>query len=192
MLKSAAIVCCRIRRSDRSAAASDQGTDMADEDQDDARTELGYRRPGSYEEFRAVLSSGSMRFPKQLRQVAIFMSQNPSDIALGTVAEIARDAGVQPSALVRFAKSLGYPGFTDLQEIFKTYVKANWPDARDRETSASGPAPLDDPDFRIVAGLVRASTMSLQGVPDALDLAAFSAIADGLGQAETIYLIGSK
>jgi DNA-binding MurR/RpiR family transcriptional regulator len=93
-----------------------------DDASENIHSALGYRRPGSYEELRAVLSSGSMRLPRQLRQVAIHLSQNPSDVALGTVVEIAQSAGVQPSALVRFAQNLGYPGFSDLQEIFKDYV----------------------------------------------------------------------
>lgn len=165
---------------------------MSEEGAETLRTALGYQRPGSYEEFRAVLSSGAVRLPRQLRQVAIHLSRNPTDIALGTVAEIAREAGVQPSALVRFAKALGYPGFTDLQEIFKTYVKINGPEARDREGAVNTQAAPSDPDLRIVAGLVKASVSALGDLPDGLDLAGFSALADLLGAAETIYLVGSK
>ena len=36
------------------------------------------------------------------------------DMALDTVATLARGAGVQPSALVRFAQALGYDGFSEL------------------------------------------------------------------------------
>jgi DNA-binding MurR/RpiR family transcriptional regulator len=164
--------------------------------QDDAseniHSALGYQRPGTYEELRAVLSSGSMRLPRQLRQVAIHLSQNPSEIALGTVAEIAQSAGVQPSALVRFAKNLGFPGFSDLQEVFKDYVKINWPETQGRPVAAGAPPNVRDPDFRIVAGLVKASAASLTRVPETIDLAAFARLADLMAEAETIYLIGSK
>ncbi|MGD0721861.1 MAG: MurR/RpiR family transcriptional regulator [Roseiarcus sp.] len=164
--------------------------------QDDAsenvHAALGYQRPGSYEELRAVLTSGAMRLPRQLRQVAIHLSQNPSDVALGTVVEIAQSAGVQPSALVRFAQNLGYPGFSDLQEIFKDYVKVNWPDARDLGAAAGAPRRTGDPDFRIVAGLVRASAASLTRLPERVDLSTFARLADAMAEAETIYLVGSK
>ena len=163
-----------------------------DDASENVHSALGYRRPGSYEELRAVLSSGSMRLPRQLRQVAIHLSQNPSDVALGTVVEIAQSAGVQPSALVRFAQNLGYPGFSDLQEIFKDYVKINWPETRERDAAATAPGAMSDPDFRILAGLVKASVSSLTRVPDKIDLATFARVATMMSEAETIYLVGSK
>ncbi len=83
---------------------------------------LGYSRPGSYEELRAVLSSGTARLPKKLRQVAIHLWQHPTAVALGTVTSVAREAGVQPSTLVRFAQAFGYSGFSDLQEVFKAHL----------------------------------------------------------------------
>jgi DNA-binding MurR/RpiR family transcriptional regulator len=164
--------------------------------QDDAseniHAALGYKRPGSYEELRAVLSSGAMRLPRQLRQVAIHLSQNPSDVALGTVVEIAQSAGVQPSALIRFAQNLGYPGFSDLQAIFKDYVKVNWPEAREREAAGRAPLRSRDPDLRILAGLVEASAASLTRQPERIELSTFARLADAMAEAETIYLIGSK
>ena len=86
---------------------------------------LGYIKPQTYEELRAVLSSGTVHFPKRLRQVAIFMWQHPSDVALGTIAQVAAQAGVQPSTLVRFAQIFGYSGFSDFQGLFKEHVKGS-------------------------------------------------------------------
>ena len=37
-----------------------------------SRAALGYVKPGTYEELRAVLSSGTVRLPKKLQQVASF------------------------------------------------------------------------------------------------------------------------
>ena len=133
-----------------------------------------------------MLSSGAMRLPKQLRQVAIYLAHNTRDIALGTVVEIAQNARVQPSALVRFAQSLGFPGFSDLQEIFKDYVKINWPETRERDAGAA-PAAMGDPDFRIVAGLIKASVASLTRLPEKIDLPTFTQVANLMAEAETIY-----
>src|SRR5580698_2396486 len=99
-------------RTDRADAVADAGVGAA----------LGYSRPGSYEELRAVLSSGTARLPKKLRQVAIHLWQHPTAVALGTVTSVADEAGVQPSTLVRFAQAFGYSGFSDLQEVFKAYL----------------------------------------------------------------------
>src|SRR4029450_10865665 len=55
---------------------------------------LGYTKPRTYEELRAVLSSGTIHFPKRLRQVAIFLWQHPSEVALGTIVQVAGEDGV--------------------------------------------------------------------------------------------------
>src|SRR5271155_2774162 len=102
----------------------------------DVGAALGYSRPGSYEELRAVLSSGTARLPKKLRQVAIHLWQHPTAVALGTVTSVADEAGVQPSTLVRFAQAFGYSGFSDLQEAFKAHL-ADGGRSRDRWESAS-------------------------------------------------------
>ena len=43
-----------------------------------------------------MLSSGTMRLPKKLRQVAIYLWQHPTVVALGTVTNVAKQAGVNP------------------------------------------------------------------------------------------------
>src|SRR5262245_20943975 len=101
---------------------------------DRGRAALGYTMPRTYEELRAVLSSGTTHFPKRLRQVAIFLWQHPSDVALGSISRVAERAGVQPSTLVRFAQTFGFAGFSDLQEIFKEHMKGSWPER-------NGPSP---------------------------------------------------
>ena len=73
---------------------------------------------------------GRSHFPKRLRQVAIFLWQHPGEVALGTIVQVAEQAGVQPSTLVRFAQIFGYAGFSDLQGIFKDHVKGSWPEGR--------------------------------------------------------------
>ena len=45
-------------------------------------------------------------------------------MALGTVAEVAERAGVQPSAIVRFAHALGFGGFTEMQQVFRSRLVA--------------------------------------------------------------------
>src|SRR3954469_6302393 len=91
---------------------------------------LGYTKPQTYEDLRAVLSSGTVHFPKRLRQVAIFLWQHPSDVALGTIAQVAEQAGVQPSTLVRFAQIFGYSGFSDFQGLFKEHLRGSLPEGR--------------------------------------------------------------
>jgi DNA-binding MurR/RpiR family transcriptional regulator len=153
---------------------------------------LGYAVPQTYEDLRAVLTSGTMRLPKQLRQVATFLCQHPSEMALGTVSAVAAKSGVQPSTLVRFAQTFGYTGFSDLQGVFKEYVKGSWPERRERNAALETARLSDDPEFHLITGLIQASTQSLTRVVETIDLVAFSNVVDLLAKAEVIYLVGSK
>ena len=149
---------------------------------------LGYSRPQSYEELRAVLSSGTVRLPKKLRQVAIFVWQQPIVVALGTVTSVASQAGVPPSTLVRFAQTFGYSGFSDLQAVFKAHLAEGSAGARNPsdEDIAGGEA------GRLVDGFVRSSMASLTRIRDRLELSNFERVADTLATAELIYIVGSK
>ena len=55
----------------------------------------------------------------RLQQVAKYVLENPNDMALQTLAVIADRCDVQPSTIVRFAKTFGYEGASDMQELFK-------------------------------------------------------------------------
>jgi DNA-binding MurR/RpiR family transcriptional regulator len=156
-------------------------------DIDDAAA-LGYSRPQTYEQLRAVLSSGTVRLPKKLRQVAIFVWQHPTVVALGTVTSVAAQAGVQPSTLVRFAQSFGYSGFTDLQNIFKAHLA----DGGRRSRNPAGDDAAGGEAARLVEGFVNSSAASLAGVRDRLDIGNFEAVAETLASAELIYIVGSK
>lgn len=162
----------------------------ASEKDDSGPATLGYAKPRTYEELRAVLSSGTVHFPKRLRQVAIFLWQHPGDVALGTISQVAEQAGVQPSTLVRFAQIFGYAGFSDFQGLFKDHMKASWPDGRARAESET--APVHDANFHFVNGLVAASQASLARLMEDFDGDGFERMVGLLAQADLIYVIGSK
>ncbi|TPN67191.1 MurR/RpiR family transcriptional regulator [Mesorhizobium sp. B1-1-1] len=149
---------------------------------------LGYIKPQTYEELRAVLSSGTVHFPKRLRQVAIFLWQHPSDVALGTIAQVAAQAGVQPSTLVRFAQIFGYAGFSDFQGLFKDHVKASWPEGRGQERTPR----VSNADLHFLRGMVGASQASLGRIETGFDIESFEKMVALLSAAELIYVIGSK
>jgi len=160
---------------------------------DDApgRAALGYTRPGTYEELRAVLSSGTIHFPRRLRQVAIFLWQHPGEVALGTISEVAAQAGVQPSTLVRFAQTFGFAGFSEFQDLFKAHIKGSWPEGGARNGAAVRVAETSA-DRRFMEGLVAASQASLARVAGAFDLARFERMTELMAAADLIYVIGSK
>lgn len=152
------------------------------------RSELGHAKPRTYEELRAVLASGTVHFPKRLRQVAIFLWQHPGEVALGTISSVAEQAGVQPSTLVRFAQLFGFAGFSDFQSLFKEHVKGSWPPPR----GARGPDAAAPARPRFLEGLIAAAQSSLARVESTFDADSFERMIEALAAADLIYVIGSK
>jgi DNA-binding MurR/RpiR family transcriptional regulator len=148
--------------------------------------------PTDYEGLKSALASRRENMPKRLRQLAEFALAQPEEIAFGTVASIARHAGVQPSALVRFAQHLGYAGFSQLQQIFRDRLREGFPDYRDRlrvlrekEADGSRSAVLFD-------GFLGAAAVSLDRARDSLDPGALDRAIEALAKAHAIYLLGAR
>lgn len=74
----------------------------------------------SFETLKGDLTRLYPGLSPQLQRIATYALEHPQDMALETVAQVASGAGVQPSAMVRFAQALGYGGFSDLQRIFRS------------------------------------------------------------------------
>ena len=114
-------------------------------------------------------------------------------VALGTVGSIAGKAAVQPSTMVRFAQSLGYSGFSDLQEIFKEYIKGCWPEPRARAATARHRASrARRSHLHLVARAGRRLDASLGRIGETIDPHGFDADGRALAKAELIHLVGSK
>ncbi|MEP7155648.1 MAG: MurR/RpiR family transcriptional regulator [Betaproteobacteria bacterium] len=73
-------------------------------------------------DFEGLKTELTRQYPmlsKQLQEIARYTLDNPQQLALDTVAIAAAKAGVQPSAIVRFAQALGFGGYSDMQQIFR-------------------------------------------------------------------------
>ncbi|WP_247968021.1 MurR/RpiR family transcriptional regulator [Bradyrhizobium sp. 195] len=69
----------------------------------------------SYDELRGAIAQRHRALSGRLQQIAELVLDHPTDVALGTVAEVAQRSGVPPSAIVRFAHALGFGSFTEMQ-----------------------------------------------------------------------------
>lgn len=148
--------------------------------------------PQEFNELRDLIIEKRDKLPKRLAQVAAYTVEFPDDIAFGTVGTISQQAAVQPSTLVRFAKALGYSGFSDLQAVFQRRLRdrvSNY-DARLQALDAypSGRAAA----MALIDGFSQTAIRSVERFkerikPDELDEAARI-----LAQANTIYIIGLR
>lgn len=71
----------------------------------------------------------------QLRKAARYLMDAPADVAVYSMREVARRAGVPPGTLVRLSAALGFPGYNALRDVHRTGVMHS-----NREAPFSGPA----------------------------------------------------
>ncbi len=88
--------------------------------------------PATYEEMVHEISANYNRLSKRLKQIAGYALDHPSDFAIDTIAETARKAEVQPSALIRFAQAFGFDGFSDVQRLFQQHLLEARPSYKSR------------------------------------------------------------
>jgi len=61
---------------------------------------------------------------KQLKVIARYVEQHRDHLGLEKIQDVAERSGVQPSAIVRFAKHFGFSGWTELQKVFRDGLSA--------------------------------------------------------------------
>jgi DNA-binding MurR/RpiR family transcriptional regulator len=153
---------------------------------------MSYRPPETYEELIKLIHDRYDDMSKSYQKIALYLTQNPNDVAVLSVNAIGAKCGIHASSFVRYAQSLGYKGFKDLQAVFQRRLTTAAPgfDARVRalESELGGDARGRDrvPCRSGGAGCGLVAGASGQHRPqDALATAA-----DLLEAADTVYLIG--
>ncbi|MBF9233338.1 MurR/RpiR family transcriptional regulator [Microvirga alba] len=148
--------------------------------------------PADYEGLRTLLLSRRETMPKRLKQIAAFALEHPEEMAFQTVAGVADHAGVQPSTLVRFAKSLGYDGFSHLQQIFRDRLRERFPDYRERLRSLRDTEGHHVHATSLLEGFADAAAISLDRMRESVRPEEFSRAIETLAKADTIYLLGAR
>lgn len=148
--------------------------------------------PDSYEALIRLIHDRYDEMSKSYRKIAVYLTQNPNDVAVLPVKGVAEKCGVHASGFVRYAQSLGYTGFKELQAVFqrRLYTAAPGFDARIRalEEELGGAASQTEPGF--LRNLVVRDISSLQDLLVGTT-AEFMSRAIGLMEAaDTIYLVG--
>lgn len=67
----------------------------------------------------------------ELRKAAAFVLENPNEVGVSSIREIAEAANVKPNTFVRMARSVGFGGYDDFREPFREEIRqgrASFPD----------------------------------------------------------------
>lgn len=150
-----------------------------------------YQPPESYEDLIKLIHDRYDNMSKSYQKIALYLTQNPNDVAVLSVNAIGAKCGIHASSFVRYAQSLGYKGFKDLQTVFQRRLTTAAPgfDARVRalEVELGG---AREGEIGFLADLVARDVASLQELLASVDPDQLARAAELLEGADTVYLIG--
>jgi DNA-binding MurR/RpiR family transcriptional regulator len=147
----------------------------------------------SYDELRGAIAQRHRSMSGRLQQIAEFVLDHPTEVALGTVAEVAGRSGVPPSAIVRFAHALGFGGFTQMQQVFRSRLvagvapsyKARLARMKHEEKSVLGRKPA-----AVLGRFVAEAQSALVALSQSAHARELEAATGILAKARDIYLLG--
>jgi len=148
--------------------------------------------PRDYEELIRVVHERYESMSKGYRSIALYLTQNPNDVAVRSVNAMAERCGVHASSFVRFAQALGYSGFKDLQALFQRRLSTAAPGFEARVKALEGElgSREDRSEYGYLRGLVVRDVASLEALLTDIAPDHLARTAELLQKAETIYLIG--
>ena len=154
------------------------------------------KTPTTAEELRAAILARYETLSKRLQQIARYVLDEPNAVALETLAVLAERTGVQPSAIVRFAKSFGFEGATQMQRLFRdgllsTNASLGYSE-RIREFSKAVDGKRVSAPSQVLSEFVEGNVMALQHLGETVDKASLAAAVDLIAQADTVYVAGFR
>lgn len=146
--------------------------------------------PRDFEALRAALVARSDRLSKRLSQVAQFFLNHPEEVAVSTLVHLAELAAVPPATITRFAKELGFQGFSDLQLVFRERLLGPRLPYAER-VSGAGDRDLDQPGV-VFGSFVQAAVQSLLRIEEALDRDQLEACVEVLAGTEVVHVAAAR
>lgn len=148
--------------------------------------------PQSHEDLIRVIHDRYQGMSKTYQKIALYLTQNPNDVAVMSVNAIGEKTGIHASSFVRYAQSLGFRGFKDLQAVFQRRLTTAAPgfDARVRALEDELGAREDRSDLGFLRDLVVRDVTSLHEILASISAEQISEAADMMEAADTIFLFG--
>jgi DNA-binding MurR/RpiR family transcriptional regulator len=148
--------------------------------------------PKDYEELIRVIHERYEDMNRSYQRIAVYLTQNPNDVAVQSMNAIAATCGLHASSFVRFAQMLGYKGFKELQAVFQKRLSTAAPGFEARikalETELSGRGNVGGGAF--LHELVLRDIASLQELLSNISAKTVDKAIRRLEAADTIYLLG--
>lgn len=153
------------------------------------------RAPATAEELRAAILERYDSLSKRLQQIARYVLDEPNELALETLAVISERCGVQPSAIVRFAKTFGYPGASQMQRLFRDgllsgHAGLGYGERVRHFNEAVARTPAGGAD--VLGEFVEGNTLALQNLAQTVSETDMKDAVALIDRAETVYVVGFR
>jgi DNA-binding MurR/RpiR family transcriptional regulator len=147
------------------------------------------------DEFLQRLISEHGQLSRQLKLIGAYIEQHRDHVGLERIQDIADQCGVQPSAVVRFAKHFGFSGFSEMQAIFRAGISTQIAPGRSyqnriRDALARSDQPLASAD--IAQEFVGGAAAGLEELRQQLPNLPMDRAVDLLAQAPSLWVAGAR
>ncbi len=134
--------------------------------------------------------AGSLdRLSPQVRQAAVYVLDNPGEVAVTSMRGLADAAGVKPNTLVRMARAVGFEGYEDFRDPFRQHAAdavLSFPDrARFLQTISQGGS-----HGSLLADMAAAAFANVEGLFADVDADELRAAADLIDGARLACILG--
>jgi DNA-binding MurR/RpiR family transcriptional regulator len=141
------------------------------------------------------ISAEYEQLSRQLKLIARHVEAHRDHIGLEGIQDVALQCGVQPSAVVRFAKHFGFSGFSEMQKVFREVLSRQISPSRNyrariREVIAAGAGGLSGAD--IADEFLGGAMAGMQEMRNALDAKAFGKAVDLLVASDAVWIVGAR
>lgn len=147
------------------------------------------------ERLLAAITDDFASLSRQLKLIAQYVEQHRDRIGLDRIQDVAERCGVQPSAVIRFAKRFGFSGYTEMQKIFRDGIEQQIAPSRNYQArirsvinAAQGRLSSADIADEFIAG----SIAGMQEFKRDLHSSAFDDAVALLAETPSVWVVGSR
>jgi DNA-binding MurR/RpiR family transcriptional regulator len=133
-------------------------------------------------EFKERLAKLAADLPPQQQVIAEYVLEHVTAVPFFSVPELAQRTGASEATVVRFAQSLGYPGFSELKMELVDLLQSRLSDASEEATEEVA----ED----LLGSVANLEITNIGRTVESLDRAHFSEVAEGLFSSSRVHTFG--
>ncbi len=133
------------------------------------------------------IENSKSKFSKSQKKIAAFISEKYDKAAFMTALKLGNEVGVSESTVVRFANTLGYEGFPELQKELREIVKTKLTSLQRYELMLENLGNKD-----ILSKVINSDISKLKNTLEEIDKEDFDKAVETIMKADKIYILGVR